>query len=58
MDGEALKAEGREEKMNALEELSVFLESVSLAEGSRKEQEIAESQQQVLAKAPLKIYIG
>jgi hypothetical protein len=58
LDGEALKAEGREEKMNALEELSVFLESVSLAEGSRKEQEIAESQQQVLAKAPLKIYIG
>ena len=40
------------------EELKEFLESVSLAEGSRKEQEIAESQQQVLNKAPLKIYIG
>ena len=35
-----------------------FLESVSLAEGARKEQEVAESQQQVLNKAPLKIYIG
>ena len=58
MDGEALKAEGREEKANLLEELKEFLESVSLAEGSRKEQEIAESQQQVLNKAPLKIYIG
>jgi len=58
LDGEALKAEGREEKANALEELSTFLESVSLAEGSRKEQEIAESQQSVLNKAPLKIYIG
>ena len=58
LDGEALKAEGREEKVNALEELNNFLESVSLAEGARKEQEVAESQQQVLNKAPLKIYIG
>tara|TARA_R100001509_G_scaffold95305_1_gene55384 strand:+ start:605 stop:1819 length:1215 start_codon:yes stop_codon:yes gene_type:complete len=58
MDGEALKAEGREEKANYLEELKEFLESVSLAEGAKKEQEIAESQQQVLNKAPLKIYIG
>ena len=58
MDGEGLKAEGREEKANLLEELKEFLESVSLAEGSRKEQEVAESQQQVLNKAPLKIYIG
>jgi hypothetical protein len=58
LDGEALKAEGREEKANLLEEMKEFLESVSLAEGSRKEQEIAESQQQVLNKAPLKIYIG
>lgn len=58
LDGEALKAEGREEKTNALEELSTFLESVSLAEGARKEQEVAEAQQQVLNKAPLKIYIG
>ena len=58
MDGEALKAEGREEKTSALEELKEFLDSVSLAEGARKEQEVAESQQQVLNKAPLKIYIG
>ena len=58
LDGEALKAEGREEKANALEELKEFLDSVSLAEGSRKEQEIADAQQQVLNKAPLKIYIG
>jgi len=58
MDGEALKSEGREEKANALEELKEFLDSVSLAEGARKEQEVAESQQQVLNKAPLKIYIG
>ena len=58
MDGEALKSEGREEKANALEELKEFLESVSLSEGARKEQEVAESQQQVLNKAPLKIYLG
>jgi len=58
MDGEALKAEGREEKTSALEELKEFLDSVSLSEGSRKEQEVAEAQQQVLNKAPLKIYIG
>ena len=58
MDGESLKVEGRDEKSNLLEELKEFLESVSLAEGARKEQEVAESQQQVLNKAPLKIYIG
>jgi hypothetical protein len=58
LDGEALKAEGREEKANLLEELNTFLESVSLAEGSRKEQEIADAQQAVLNKAPLKIYLG
>ena len=58
MDGEALKSEGREEKANALEELTQFLESVSLSEGARKEQEVADAQQQVLNKAPLKIYIG
>jgi hypothetical protein len=58
LDGEALKAEGREEKTSALEELKEFLDSVSLAEGARKEQETAEAQQQVLNKAPLKIYIG
>mgnify|MGYP003124054226 CR=1 FL=1 len=58
MDGEALKGEGREEKANLLEELSEFLEAVSLSERSRQEQEQAEAQQQVLNKAPLKIYIG
>tara|TARA_Y100000310_G_C20462638_1_gene706103 strand:- start:74 stop:922 length:849 start_codon:yes stop_codon:yes gene_type:complete len=58
MDGEGLKAEGREEKLQLQEELKEFLESVSLSEGTRKEQEVAEAQQQVLNKAPLKIYIG
>ncbi len=58
MDGEALKAEGREEKATLIDELKEFLDSVSLSEGARKEQEIAEAQQQVLNKAPLGIYIG
>ena len=58
MDGEGLKAEGREEKQQLLEEIKEFLESVTLAEGARKEQEQAEAQQQVLNKAPLGIYIG
>ena len=58
MDGESLKAEGREEKAQMLEELKEFLDSVSLSEKARQEQEQAESAQQVLAKAPLGIYIG
>ena len=58
LDGEGLKAEGREEKSLLLEELKEFLESVSLAEASRKEQEVADANQAVLNKAPLKIYIG
>ena len=58
LDGEALKAEGREEKAQALDELKEFLDSVSLTEKSRQEQEQAEAQQQVLNKAPLGIYIG
>ena len=58
MDGEALKAEGREEKQQLLDELKEFLDSVSLTEKSRAESEQAESQQQVLNKAPLSIYIG
>ena len=58
MDGEALKAEGREEKQQLIEELTTFLESVSLSEQAKMEQETAESQQQVLNKAPLGIYIG
>ena len=53
LDGEALKSEGREEKANLDEELKEFFEAVS-----KKEQEIAEAQQSVLNKAPLKIYIG
>ena len=58
MDGEALKAEGREEKALLLEEIKEFLESVSLTNKSREEQEQAESNQAVLNKAPLGIYIG
>jgi len=58
LDGEGLKAEGREEKANLLEELKEFLDSVSLSERARLEQEQAESQQSVLSKAPLGIYIG
>ena len=58
MDGESLKAEGREEKTELLAELKEFLESVSLTEKSRQEQEQAESAQAVLNKAPLGIYIG
>lgn len=58
MDGEQLKAEGREEKTLLLEELKEFLESVSLTEKSKAEAEEAEANQQVLNKAPLRIYIG
>ena len=58
LDGEGLKAEGREEKTNLLEELKEFLESVSLSERARQEQEQADAQQSVLSKAPLGIYIG
>jgi hypothetical protein len=58
LDGEGLKAEGREEKANLLEELKEFLDSVSLSERARLEQEQAEANQVVLSKAPLGIYIG
>ena len=58
MDGEALKAEGREEKANLLEELNTFLEAISKKEQATTEQEVANAQQEVLNKAPLKIYIG
>jgi len=58
LDGEALKAEGREEKANLLEELNTFFEAVSKKEQALTEQEVANSQQEVLNKAPLKIYIG
>jgi len=58
LDGEGLKAEGREEKTTLVEELKEFLESVSLSERARQEQEQAEANQAVLSKAPLGIYIG
>ena len=58
LDGEALKAEGREEKANLLEELSLFFEAVGKKEQALAEQEVANAQQEVLNKAPLKIYIG
>jgi hypothetical protein len=58
LDGEGLKAEGREEKTNLLEELKEFLDSVSLSERARLEQEQADANQSVLSKAPLGIYIG
>ena len=58
MDGEALKAEGREEKATLIDELKEFLDSLSLDEQARKEQERADAQQSVLNKAPLGIYIG
>ena len=58
LDGEGLKAEGREEKDQLLTELKEFLESVTLKERTTAEQEIADAQQSVLNKAPLGIYIG
>ena len=58
MDGESLKAEGREEKSQLLEELKEFLDSVSLKEKALAEQEVADANQSVLNKAPLGIYIG
>ena len=58
MDGEGLKSEGREEKAQLIEELKEFLDSVSLEEKARVEQEIANAQQEVLNKAPYMIYIG
>ena len=58
LDGESLKAEGREEKQQLLEELKEFLESVSLTEKLKAEAEEANAQQEVLAKAPLPIFIG
>ena len=58
LDGEALKTEGREEKIQLLEELKEFLESVSLTEKLKAEAEESNAQREVLAKAPLHIYIG
>ena len=58
LDGEALKTEGREEKTQLLEELKEFLESVSLTEKLKAEAEESNAQQEVLAKAPLPVFIG
>ena len=58
LDGEGLKTEGREEKTQLLEELKEFLESVSLTEKLKAEAEESNAQREVLAKAPLQIYIG
>ena len=58
LDGEALKTEGREEKQQLLEELREFLESVSLTEKLKAEAEEGNAHQEVLAKAPLPIFIG
>ena len=58
LDGEALKSEGREEKIQLLEELKEFLDSVTLREKAAAEQEVADANQAVLNKAPLGIYIG
>ena len=58
MDGESLKAEGREEKAALLEELKEFLDSVTLTEKAKAEQEQAEANSAVLARAPMGIYIG
>ena len=57
MDGDALKAEGREEKLQLTDDFKEFLESVSLTEKSKAEAEEAEANQQVLNKSPLEIYI-
>ena len=58
LDGESLKAEGREEKEQLLTELKEFLDSVTLKERAVGEQETSDAQQAVLNKAPLGIYIG
>ena len=58
LDGEGLKAEGREEKTQLLEEIKEFLESVSLTEKLKAEAEESNAQREVLAKAPLPIFIG
>ncbi len=58
LDGEALKAEGREEKNQLIEELKEFLDSVQLSEKARLEAEQADAQQTILNKSPLGIYIG
>ena len=46
------------EKTQLLEEIKEFLESVSLTEKLKAEAEESNAQREVLAKAPLEIYIG
>jgi len=58
MDGESLKAEGREEKDALLEELKEFLEGVTLSERARAEADTAQANQEILARSPVGIYIG
>ncbi len=50
--------EGIEDKMQLLDELKEFLDSVTLTEKSRQEQEQADSNSRVLSRSPLTIYIG
>jgi len=58
LDGEALKAEGREEKNQLIDELKEFLDSVQLSEKARLEADQADAQQTILNKSPLGIYLG
>jgi len=58
LDGEALKAEGREEKNQLIEELKLFLEQVSLTAKAENEAAEAQAQSIKLGRTPLKIYIG
>ena len=58
MDGEALKAEGREEKTILMDELKEFLDSVSLTTKAQSEADEADANSRVLSRSPLGIYIG
>ncbi len=58
LDGEALKAEGREEKALLVEEMNTFLESLSKTSAAEAEAATANANQEVLNKAPLGIYLG
>ena len=58
MDGESLKAEGREEKTILMDELKEFLDSVSLTTKAQSEADEADANSRVLSRSPLGIYIG
>jgi len=58
LDGEALKAEGREEKVQLFEELKEFLDSITLTAKANAEAEEAEANSKVLSRSPLMIYLG